>query len=122
MSRIALSATLGQSLGDGRYNTSGGGYASSSILIASAQSLQAAVDAAQAAAEANGTISGNGTALGLVQAIGTAFAAYVVAVTTAASKAAGANAIVDLDMAVLTTANARRAVMRELSRAVEGIS
>lgn len=120
MARIAFKCTLGQSLGEGRFNSSAGAAGPIADAITAVQALQTAVDDAQAAAEANGTIAGDGTALGLVQAIGTAFAAYVAAVGTAATAASADNAILDIDDAVLTTKNAVRHALRTIMATVEG--
>jgi hypothetical protein len=93
----ALKITLGSSYGSGKYG-------SSVALSKELSVLTDAVDTAQALAEANGTIAGDGTALGLVQAIGTAFAA----VKTALS----ANAVLSVDTSVVTSMNALDAVLK----------
>lgn len=84
------------------------------------QSLIAAVTAAQVAAEANGTIAGDGTALGLVQAIGTAFVALTAALTTAKATSSAKNVILDVDTSVVTTRNGVKAAVAALMLAVEG--
>lgn len=95
------------------------------LTDASAAIDATAVDAAQAAAEANATIAGDGTALGLVQTIGTEFAAYellVTAVTDAATALVAEltpNVLVDVDAAVITSLNDLRAALDQAKRLAE---
>lgn len=120
MARKAFYVTRGTSLGNGQFVTSGGSNTPLATHIAAVAALQAAVDDAQAAAEANATIAGDGTALGLVQAIGTAFAAYVAAVGTASTAASAKNAVLDIDDSVITTRAAAKAVLNEMMRVIDG--
>lgn len=120
MARAAFGATLGQSVGSGRFNTVSGSVTPVSTAIVAVQALEAAVTSAIAAAVANGTIAGDPTALGLVNAIGTAFTALDVALTTAAAAGTGKNVILDIDLAVCTTRSAVREVMESIMRSLDG--
>ena len=134
MARIAFGCTLGGSLGEGRFSSSSGAVApaltsttTADTDVGNAQGLEAAVTSAVSAAAANGTIAGDGTALGLVQAIQTAFDLLIASLVTAKaatvaakSAAAPANVVLDIDTAVVTTKNGVRAAVRELLRSVDG--
>lgn len=120
MARKAFAATRGTDLGEGQFSVSAGANTPISASFTAIEALQAAVDDAQAAAEANATIAGDGTALGLVQDIGTAFAAYVAAVTAGTSAAAAKNVVVDYDDSVITTRNALRRCLDAVMRQAEG--
>lgn len=131
MARVAFGCTLGQSLGEGRFNTSAG---------ALPPNLTAATAADDAAATASGTLTTNvaaavavlvadgalptqahvntlNTAWGL---LATAIAATQTATAAAKVSVAGANVILDIDTAVVTTQNGARAALRQLQRMVEG--
>lgn len=111
MARVVLTADLATSFADGSFSTNRGAAVSASAALATAQALEAAITAAQAAAEANATISGNGTALGLVQAIGTATAAYKTAVGTAKTTSDANDFIIDYNAATVTTMNKMKALI-----------
>jgi len=120
MARKAFAATLGQSLGSGQFSSSAAANTPIATAIAAIEALQAAVDDAVVAALADPTISGDPTALGLVEDIETAFAAYVAAVTAADTAAAAKNLVVDYDDTVITSRNALRAALRQIEHAAEG--
>lgn len=120
MARKAFAATLGQSLGEGRFNTDAAGHPSIAVSIAAVAALQAAVDDAVVAALADVTISGDPTALGLVEDIETAFAAYVAAVTATDTASTAKNLVVDFDDEVITSRNALKAALRAIEQTAEG--
>lgn len=120
MARIAFSCTLGNALGPEQFNSSSGAAAPISAKITAVQALETAVTDAITAAEANGTIAGDGAALALVQAIGTAFTALDLALTAAAAAAAANNVVLDIDTAVLTTRTKVRAAVRNMMVIVDG--
>lgn len=97
---VAIKVSVQQSLGEGRYVITHQGGGSPDV---------AAVSAAITAALANGTISGDGTALGLVTAIQTAMAPVVAALNT--------NVSVVYDPSAITSRNQLVAALRELQKA-----
>lgn len=131
MARIAFGVTLGQSLGNGEFSTSGGGLP---------PNLTAATTADDAAGTASGTLTTNvGDAVAVLVADGatptqahvntlntawgllaTAIAAAKTATAAAKTGVAAKNVILDIDTAVVTTRNGVRAALRELTRAVDG--
>lgn len=120
MARRAFYVTRGTDLGNGQFGTSGGANTPMSAHLTAVAALQAAVDDAQTAAEADATISGDPTALGLVEDIGTAFAAYVAAVTTADTAASAKNVVLDIDDSVITTRAAAKASLDAMMQTLDG--
>jgi hypothetical protein len=120
MARRAFYVTRGTALANGQFGTSGGANTPISASFTAIAALQAAVDDAQAAAEADETISGNPTALGLVEDIGTAFAAYVAAVTAGETAASGKDVILDLDDEVITSRAAAKASLDAMMQTLDG--
>lgn len=72
-----------------------------------------------AAAEANETISGDGTALGLVQQIGTDFSALTAALAAGGS---GTDVVVSYNPATVLTKNQLRACLEAIIGTVKGAS
>jgi len=148
MAVSAIKVTLGQSLPGSDFNsvaTAGladpRAKAATSVVsataaddaVAASQALEAAVSDARAAAAANATIAGDGTALGLVNAIQTAFdlliAAQVTAKTATAAAKTDATAvsltgdlIILIDTAVITSRNALQAALKRALLAITGHS
>lgn len=136
MARSAVSVTVNQSLGGGAYDTAVAGFTSPSVAatagdvaVAAVQALVGAVTTAQGLAEADATISGNPTALGLVEDIGTAFTALTDALTlakaatvAAAAGAAGGEVIVDLDTTAVTSTNQLKAALASALQTLRGTS
>lgn len=131
MAVTAIKATLGPSLGDGRFSAqavsrNAGPYTAATTAdteVAASQALEAAVTSAVSDAEANGVISGDPTALGLVQAIQTAFDLLIAqnvvakAATAAAKTAVTGDAVLAVDLAVVDTRNKLNAVLKAVSGA-----
>lgn len=131
MARIAFGATLGTSLGEGRFGTSAGGLPPNLTAATTADddtgtasgTLTTNVAAAVAVLVADGAsptqahVNTLNTAWGLL-----ATAIATAKVSTAAAKAgvAAKNVILDIDTAVVTTQNGVRAALRDIMRAVEG--
>src|SRR5690349_18949924 len=104
MALVKIKATLGQSLGDGKYNsTAGAGYPPASLDTA----VTAAI-AACAAVTANATVAGDPTALALAQAADTAAAA----VATARTSQNSGDLVLIYDAAVITNKNALRSAIK----------
>lgn len=116
MAKATVKVTLGGSLGEGRYSTTAAGEVDQ---VAAAVALEAAVTTAIAAAAANATIAGDSTALGLVNAITTAFTPLVAAIT-----AIGANGdvIVIANKTTITSNNAFDAALLRAKRFMFGSS
>lgn len=130
MARRAYACTLGQALPNGAYNTSGGvatpltTTAAATSDAATAEGLLAVdVAAAVAVLVADGAtptqahVNDLNTAWGLLE---TAIAATAAAATAGASAATAQNAILDIDVAVLTNQNAVRAAVRNILQSVAG--
>lgn len=131
MARIAFGCTLGQSLGEGRFNTTAGaktpaltsattadtdtGTASGTLTTDVAAAV--AVLVADGASPTQAHVNTLNTAWGL---LATAIAAAKVSTAAAVVAAAPANVVLDIDASVVTTQNGVRAAMREIMQAVRG--
>jgi hypothetical protein len=110
MAFAVIRATLGQSLGNGTYNSSAAGVGDKVTALDTA--VTAAI-AASAAVTANATVAADPTALGLAQASDTAIAAVSAAQTVVKT----GNMAVIVNMAVITDRNKFRSAMRAIEQA-----
>ncbi len=117
MARIAFGCTLGQSLGEGRFNSTSGSVppASTSAGVA-AGTLTDDVAAAVAVLVADGACPTQAH----VNTLNTAWGLLATAIAAANTGAAAANMVLDIDTSVITTRNALRAGLRDLLRTVDG--
>lgn len=131
MARIAFAATLGQSLGEGRFSTSAGASTAPLTPATTADDAlatvvgadQTAVEAAIAVLEADAASPTQGHVNSLRTVWNTMKTDGATAKTaTAAAKTAGAaaNVVLDIDTAVATTQNSVRAAVREIMQALKG--
>ena len=135
MAVAAFKATLGIAVPSGGYSASAAhgkpdpraAAATADTEVAAAQALEAAVSDARAAAAANGVIAGDGTALGLVNAIQTAFDLLIAqnviakaATLAAKNSVASGDMIVLVDSSVIATKNKFAAALEAIRRLTYG--
>jgi hypothetical protein len=113
MASAVITATLGQALASGAYNSSAAAVGDSAASLNTA--ITAAVDAA-ALVTADPTVAGDPTALGLAEDTDAALAAVVAA--QAAIETGDMTLIVD--MAVVTDRNKFRSALRAIEQAAFG--
>lgn len=131
MARLALGATLGQSHGGGKFNTSSGAIVPNLTVATTADdnagtvsgtlttnvAAAVAVLVADAASPTQAHVNTLNTTWGLLAtAIATAKTSTAAAKVAVASK----DVILDIDTSVVTTQNGVRAAMRELMQALAG--
>jgi hypothetical protein len=131
--RVAFGSTLGQSLGNGRFNTTATGAATAIFLTTAADdavgtasgALATDVDAAVGVLVADGATPTEAHVTTLATAwslLATAIADAKTATAAAKALAAPADAILDVNPAVLTTQNGVRAVLRNIEKQLAGFS
>ncbi len=117
MARIAFGATLGQSLGEGRFSSSSGSVAPAATSSAvAAGTLTTNVAAAVAVLVADGASPTQAH----VNTLNTAWGLLATAIAAADIATAAANVVLDIDTAVVTTRNGVSAAVRELMKTIEG--
>lgn len=117
MARIAFGASLGGNLGEGRFSTSSGSVAPA-ITSANIAAGQLTTDVAAAVAVL--VADGASPTQGHVNTLNTAWGLLAAAIANAATGAAAANVVLDIDASVVTTRNGVRAALRDIMRTVEG--
>lgn len=116
MARVAFACTLGQSLGEGRFNSTAGSNPSVSTAAATAAgTLTTNVAAAVAVLVADGASPTQAH----VNTLNTAWGLLATAIA-ATNTAGSANVVLDIDVAVVTTQNAARDALRRITQAIEG--
>ena len=117
MARIAFGATLNGDLGQGRFNTSAGSVAPATTSAAIANgTLRTDVAAAVATLVADGASPTQAH----VTTLNNAWGLLNTAIGNAATAAAAANVVLDVDTGVVTTQNGIMAALRELMQTVKG--
>lgn len=117
MARIAFGATLGGNLGEGRFSTSSGSVAPAATNANTANGqLKTDVAAAVAVLVADGASPTQAH----VTTLNAAWGLLSTAIAAAATGAAAANVVLDIDNSVVTTRNGVKAAVAELLRTVEG--
>lgn len=113
MAYAVIRATLGQSLGNGTYNSSAAGVGDK---VTALDTTVTAAIAAAAAVTANATVAADPTALGLAQASDTA----VAAVSSAQTVVKTGDMAVTINTAVITDRNKFRSALRAIEQAAYG--
>lgn len=117
MARIAFGATLGGNLGEGRFSTSSGSVAPA---ITNANTANGTLKTDVAAAVAVLVADGASPTQAHVTTLNVAWGLLATAIAAAATGAAAANVVLDIDNTVVTTRNGVKAAVAELLRTVEG--